>query len=203
MKKPLPPNATIDQPGTPFYVTWWRNAVRQPWPKPLLLLLSMLLAMGGFCLGVAMCYWFFPRIEIREVTKSISAKELPPNTDPTNNEEFYRRKFEAEFREKGRQGVMEILHRCTGVLEVKDNEALTVKNKRAAIANKQGFTYLENNQYKVCAYFLHGEKGYGIIDDGKRDIFMIVWHTGKTKPPTINPGAIILPKGIRVEPSGS
>ena len=87
-----------------------------------------------------------------------------------------------------------------GVLEIKDGKAITVRYKRAALGNKNGFIDLKNNvPYTIHNYFVYADKGYGIADDGEQNFFLAVWHPGTTKVPLINPGTIIILSGDRVE----
>ncbi len=92
-----------------------------------------------------------------------------------------------------------------GVLIVKDNKAQTVLRNRAALGrtvlgNKQGFVDLKNDSYTVHNYFTYLDTGYGIVDDGQQNFFLLLWSSGATKAPLINPGTINLVKGITIEP---
>jgi hypothetical protein len=87
-----------------------------------------------------------------------------------------------------------------GVLEVRDNEALTVLHKRAAIGNKNGFISLKIGvSYTVHNYFVHLNTGYGIVDDGQGSLFLLVWYSGDLKAPSANPRTIRIPSGRRIE----
>lgn len=87
-----------------------------------------------------------------------------------------------------------------GVLEIRDGKAITVRYKRAALGNKNGFTDLKNNlSYVVHNYFVNNDKGYGIVDDGNRNFFLAIWYPGVTKVPLTNPGTIRISSGDRVE----
>lgn len=87
-----------------------------------------------------------------------------------------------------------------GILEIKDNESQTIRYKRTALSNKNGFIDLKNGPYSIIAYFTNSSgTGFGIVYDGEKNFFPLLWHPGATKAPTLNPGTINLLNGRRIE----
>lgn len=86
-----------------------------------------------------------------------------------------------------------------GILEVKDWQSLTTKNKQTGIKTENGIMPLKNKVYTVYRYFVYADKGYGIaVNEEKTLAFSLIWHTGITKPPaTIR--TIFIPAGQQVE----
>lgn len=86
-----------------------------------------------------------------------------------------------------------------GVFIIKDDEAQTVRYKQASIANRTGFTDLKKDSTCfVRSYFIYQETGYGVCDMGENKLFLLIWQTGKNKPPATNPYRIHIISGIHV-----
>ena len=98
------------------------------------------------------------------------------------------------------KNIVKILNEnMTGVFIIKDNESQIVIHNQAAIGSKNGFIPLRTDVfYKVYGYFIYKDVGYGICDDGNKNMFLAVWQAGKNDIPMKNPEWIRVISGRKV-----
>lgn len=153
-----------------------------------------IIAVISFIIGFSVCALIQPKTE--------TAKPPPPPiTTAKPKHDIAPVDIGLELDRLARAKVVNFLRESwLGVLEIRDGKAITVRYKRAALGNKNGFTDLKNDaSYVVHNYFVNGDKGYGIVDDGNRNFFLAIWYPGITKVPLTNPGTIRIPSGDRIE----
>ena len=160
-------------------------------PLPKMLIVFTLVLIFSF---LASRFW--PKNKIAETAGKEQSAITTKNEKETSND------LETRSDDIANEKVAKLLQEnWIGVLIVKDNEAQTVLHRRAAVAGKYGFIDLKNDRsYTILNYFNHLNTGYGIVDDGYRNFFLLVWQSGTTKAPTINPGKIRM-IGDRIETS--
>ncbi len=108
--------------------------------------------------------------------------------------------LEQEVEKRAEERLAFVLQNFRGVLIVKDHEALTVRYKKAAAGNKDGFWDLKKGvSYPLYGYVHYKECGYGLVNDLQRGIFLLKLESGVTKAPVTSPGTLMVPSGIRVE----
>lgn len=183
MKRPqqsMPLESTIDMPVLVSPKFRWKL-----WG---FLMLEIVLFGAGFLA----CRLTWPRYVKIEKILSVSLPQKPPIQDSST------------MTDRANAKLLELLQKpWLGVMEIQDNEAQTVWRKRASIGNKQGFTNLHNGiSYRVHSYFTYRDTGYGIVDDGEENLFLVIWKPGITKAPDANPGNFRIPHGRRIENGG-
>jgi len=169
---------------------------RRQWRGKVVLVLAMA---GMFFLGLVTSYAAWPRY----VTVT---QPLPKNTQPATVKEKdsspkpAERNIDAEVKHMAGERAKAMLEGCAGVVEIKDNEAQTVRYKKAAIASKGGFTDLKKGvPYTFHSYHVHNDIGYGLVGDDEGLLFHLVWYPGAIKAPTIKPVTLTVSSGKRIE----
>lgn len=156
---------------------------RFPWEAILFSASFMLTFFAGII--VCKCLWPSVRYE-REIPICLVAHK------PEHAEE------KKEMLPPERIFIKELPEKCLGVLEIKDNEALTVLKKKAAIGSKNAFEYLKSStSYRTICYHCLDE-GFGMVAFDDENFFILRWYEGATKPP-LHLKSFYVAKGRRIE----
>ena len=166
-----------------------------------------IMIIGGtiiFLTGFFLCYFVWPR-HIKVEVEKVVEKQVTVSLPVVKEKALSKDELEARVQRYATTRLMNLLQspeNWKGVLEVKDNEAQTVRYKRAALASSQGFADLKNDSYWVYGYSVHKDVGCGICFDGQSNLFIFRWYPGVTKVP-IDIKTIRIIQGRRVEASSS